>query len=255
MFDPLWYWIRERESIRIKKEAGEPRPWTSDPILHAHHFCNVRREDDRGTKERREIVKRVDVTELPEAYTLSNLLNYAPSIQIALVRPDWVKILQERLDRGEKVFHTAYVVSTCGRSMNKLDYVAELVEAVARKTFGRTTCRSVYDQLSGINGLGSFLAGQIVADLKNDRFLAGAVDWKTFSVIGPGSKKGLSYLFNKPIMAGQYQQCMGLLEAQMPEDIKDMKIHRQDLQNCLCEYSKYHRYENSLPGRVRHYHV
>jgi 5-hmdU DNA kinase, helical domain len=46
----LLYWITERESIRRKKEAGEPKPWTDDPILRAGRFTNVRREDDHTTK-------------------------------------------------------------------------------------------------------------------------------------------------------------------------------------------------------------
>ena len=34
--NPLVAWVRERESIRKKKEAGLPPPWTIDPIL-AHY--------------------------------------------------------------------------------------------------------------------------------------------------------------------------------------------------------------------------
>jgi len=32
----LVYWIREREAIRLKKEAGQPRPWTDDEILDTY---------------------------------------------------------------------------------------------------------------------------------------------------------------------------------------------------------------------------
>lgn len=42
--------VAERERIRLKKEAGLPRPWTDDPILRDYKFCCVRREDDRVTK-------------------------------------------------------------------------------------------------------------------------------------------------------------------------------------------------------------
>jgi hypothetical protein len=41
--------IFERESIRIKREAGERRPWTACPILRDYRFTNIRREHDRGT--------------------------------------------------------------------------------------------------------------------------------------------------------------------------------------------------------------
>lgn len=47
--DPLYYWIVEREAIRVRKENGDPFPWTTDEILKTFRFCNVRREDDRGT--------------------------------------------------------------------------------------------------------------------------------------------------------------------------------------------------------------
>lgn len=46
----LKQWMVERESVRIKKEAGEFKPWTNDPILRNHRFCNVRREDDTNSK-------------------------------------------------------------------------------------------------------------------------------------------------------------------------------------------------------------
>lgn len=49
-YDWAVHWIIEREKIRIKKETGEPFPWTEDPILKAYRFCNVRREDDTVTK-------------------------------------------------------------------------------------------------------------------------------------------------------------------------------------------------------------
>lgn len=43
-------WCRERERIRVKREAGEPAPWSEDPIFQQGRFLNVFREDDRGTK-------------------------------------------------------------------------------------------------------------------------------------------------------------------------------------------------------------
>ena len=48
--DHAVYWITEREAIRKRREAGEPAPWTTDPILAAYRFCNVWREDDAVTR-------------------------------------------------------------------------------------------------------------------------------------------------------------------------------------------------------------
>jgi hypothetical protein len=40
----------ERYSIYLKKEAGLPRPWTSNSILHQYKFTNLFREDDKTSK-------------------------------------------------------------------------------------------------------------------------------------------------------------------------------------------------------------
>ncbi|MCP4805150.1 MAG: ATP-binding protein [Proteobacteria bacterium] len=51
--DPLggfFDFCRERESIRIRRERGEPAPWSEDPIFQNGRFLNVFREDDRGSK-------------------------------------------------------------------------------------------------------------------------------------------------------------------------------------------------------------
>ena len=46
--DFLWF-IKERESIRRKKESGAKRPWTDDPVLNSCRFTNIDRFNDRGT--------------------------------------------------------------------------------------------------------------------------------------------------------------------------------------------------------------
>src|SRR5262245_39207311 len=46
----LCYWISEREAVRQRKEAGNSKPWTADPLLQGFRWCNVRRMDDRVSK-------------------------------------------------------------------------------------------------------------------------------------------------------------------------------------------------------------
>lgn len=50
-----WF-VRERWRIATRKEAGEPPPWTDDPILRSGKFGNVWREWDAGTKWERELL-------------------------------------------------------------------------------------------------------------------------------------------------------------------------------------------------------
>lgn len=250
----FWYWILEREAIRLRREEGLPRPWTENAILANNHFCNVRREDDRGTKEIRKVVLEagIAVTELPWVYTAARMFNKADTLH-ALLHGGWAAVKWNRDEEGKKIFHTAYVVSTCGRSMDKVDYVREVVGGV--RDMGKSnylTCESMFKKLLHVNGLGTFLAGQVVADLKNDRYLQYAEDWFTWSAIGPGSRKGLTYIFGK-FPDSKYQDLMLRLYHEMPPNIRGMHIHAQDLQNCLCEFSKYMAILEGTRGRSRPY--
>jgi len=140
-------------------------------------------------------------------------------------------------------------VSTCGVSMDKVDYVERVVNDVEKRIISMVRCDWAFQKLRTVDGLGSFLAGQVVADLKNDRYLVDAEDWHTFSVMGPGSKKGLDFIFGGGTNERNYEDRISTLELLTRGTIP--KLHRQDLQNCCCEFSKYIRYDLELPGRRR----
>ena len=48
--DEFFATAREGERIRYRRMAGEPYPWTTDPVLREWRFCNVHREHDRTTE-------------------------------------------------------------------------------------------------------------------------------------------------------------------------------------------------------------
>lgn len=256
--DLFCYWIREREAIRLCREYGQ-RPWTKDQILKAHHFCNVRREDDRGTIEIREVVtRRVGIGEthmLPAVYTLARLFNSANTLDIALEHG--ITGVKDYRAAGNKIFHTAYLVSTCGQSIDKVDYVFWMMGKVSKLQVPRVGLQAAQEVISTIPGMGSFLSGQVVADLRNDRYLVAKdleehVYWAT---PGPGSKKGLDFIFDERHKTTDltFGRRMAELWKALPMDIIGMNIHGQDLQNCLCEFSKYCRYRDGLKGRNRYY--
>lgn len=56
--DGFLKFCKERERIRDKKDAGKPRPWTKDEILHRKKFCNIDRKDDRMSKEFMKVIKK-----------------------------------------------------------------------------------------------------------------------------------------------------------------------------------------------------
>jgi hypothetical protein len=251
MLDLFIYYVNEREDVQANREEGLPKPWTLDPILQHHHFCHNRREDDRGTKEIRAAVRDYlcEVSSLPWVYTMARLFNHHLTVRTWL--SEGGEAVKLNRDVGCKIFNTAYVVSTCGERMDKVDYVVRVVHAVAKLDVPRTSCRDAFETLRTVPGLGSFLAGQVVADLKNDRYLADAEDWHTFAVMGPGSKKGLDFIFGPGTTERSFAARLDLLQKVTSGKIP--LLHAQDLQNTLCEFSKFVRYKENLPGRRRSY--
>jgi alpha-glutamyl/putrescinyl thymine pyrophosphorylase clade 1 len=50
VIDTLFQWMAERHAIHQRRLAGQPWPWTEDPILRQHFFTNVFRIYDRVTQ-------------------------------------------------------------------------------------------------------------------------------------------------------------------------------------------------------------
>jgi len=245
------YFVNERQRILTARNSGAKRPWTTDNILDKHHFCNVHREDDRGTKELKALQEKLKVAyfDLPQYWTAARLFNHAPSTEIYWTRGTIA--LKHWRDDGNKVFNTAYVVSTCGAAMDKIDYVQEVIENVERRTISPLSCAETFRDLRMVYGLGSFMCGQIIADLKYTSYLEGVPDWHTFAVMGPGSQKGLNLIFGTGTTEGTFKTRLEALRERVESRIPE--VHNQDLQNCLCEFSKYMRYRHDLPGRRRNY--
>lgn len=262
----LAYWINEREAIRIAKEAVLSPPWTNDHTMATTRWCNVHREDDKVTRWMAEHWRDADK---PLWWSvLGRMVNYIPSLEVLLGcnSPEECKtILKARRDEGEKIWTSAYTISTCGRKMDKVDYVIDIVIEGVRfdeKYINYSTLRSCYTGLIGIDGLGSFLAGQVVADLKNTPLhpLQTAPDWFTWCSWGTGSLRGLKWYYGCPTgscvtprnFQDAIEQCYEETMPFLHEALREM--HMQDFQNCLCEFGKFMKIKTGV-GHARNRYV
>ena len=251
-YEMFLYWIRERECIRQAKESEKPKPWSHDEVFQKTYFCNVHREDDRVTRWIR--------SNWPPAY---NQPSWRHTVAMAVARfvnkPETLATLsypQQGMSRGwcdawsyamsqPKAWGGAYLVSTNGRAMPKPQYILEhvlLPLEQALEGFSCSTLASTHHYLTGLEGLGSFMSGQIIADCKNSpgHELYTAPDWWTWCAHGPGSLRGMAWVrgMDKCTPTVFYEHIDVLMD-QVKEDIPQIKIHAQDLQNCLCEFDKY----------------
>ena len=264
----LIHWIRERESIRMKKEAGAEAPWTDDAILRTYRFCNVHREDDKVTKW---IASNWRNPFAAEPYLwfwmlIARLINLPDSLAVLpppsqkwSAKKDFLDPLKKRRDKeGKTVFNAAYIVSTNGRAMDKLDYLAAEVLAPAweaRRVVAPSivsTLASFAEKLRNLNGVAGFMAGQVVADMRYVAPLSSSPDWNSFAISGPGSRRGLNRIFGRPVAQpwkeSEWLDLLGELRDWIATESSDVdaltEIHNQDLQNCLCEFDKWSRAAN-----------
>lgn len=249
------HWISERERIRQAREAGAPPPWTQDPILAAFRFCNVRREDDRVTRwvSNHWRAPYAQHPNLTLAMALARFFNWPPTLEEIGFPFTWDStrvgfLLRQRAARDERLWNSAYMISTCGRKCPKIDHVLGVADALYRSKLtpqAGQTLEAFWQELCKIDGLGSFLAAQIVADLKNTRGspLSVAQDWWSFAAPGPGSERGVRWYIDGRHIRGRgwFQAGLQLMakEVTLPPHIE--RLHMQDWQNVACELSKYAR--------------
>jgi hypothetical protein len=249
----LAYWISERERVRAKKERGDAKPWSDDPVFQQTYFCNVHREDDRVTRWIRENYTPSIFGEYYEvAIVAARIFNWPPTlehIKFSLVPSPHMKlwqVLTDLKDTGTKVWGGAYLITTHGRKMAKIDYCVELLQNCIDITpvhMAEPTCEGYFHAFKRIDGLGSFLSAQIVADLKNTKGhpLEAATDWMYWSAPGPGSLRGLCWFHNDKITNSMYQGAITSAKSYIENRLGDpyFTMCMQDMQNCMCEFDKY----------------
>lgn len=272
--EALMYWIRERYRILTKKEQGLPKPWSDNKVFQTTYFCNVHRENDRVTKWIREFYSPyVQGGMFEYNIILSRFLNWPDTLeevgyQLRHDSDELFRILDRRADiGGQKVWGGAYVITTHGIPMPKARYLCENVLEGVYKGLEelRTVCRGVScgaasRALQGFEGIGSFLAAQIVADLKNTKGhpLEHATDRKDFVEHGPGSLRGVSWFhFGEPNRVGPtsflnyFAKVRTYVDGHWPAEVPE--VDNQDLQNCLCEFDKFMRVSNGTGRSKRSY--
>lgn len=258
-------YIVERGAVRLRKEAGLPRPWSSDPMFQKFKFTCVHREDDRTTRWIAANWRDPNMGDPDLWFSMviaRRALNW-PDCMEALGYPvpwnpdHFIYTLNYREEKKLKCYDTAYQLLVQGQKGNKAEMmVKHILNPLweARKYIrphSGDLLKDFADRLSSFKYMGLFYTGQVVADLKYAQ-LQTAPDWDTFVLPGPGSERGLNRVCgrakNTPWKTGEWEEAFRVLHDQITT-----VMHAQDLQNCLCEADKYWRALGG-EGRVRPYH-
>ena len=263
----LWGYLYERESIRLRREAGAPRPWTKDAILNIYKFTNVYREHDRVTRWMANNVRKPLETDKSLIHAIItfrwfNRIETGRAIfttRSTNITSPWRKYcvswntddlkypILERCGSGPYVTG-AYIIKTPA-GMSKLDGVLSIVQSAwqySLKMEQVKTLEQAYEILLNAPYMGTFTAAQVIADLKYTPAFLQAPDWHTFVHSGPGSRAGLNIILGRqpttPWKETEWvKHILELREKLAPLFIEQgwEVPHAQDVQSGLCELSKY----------------
>lgn len=270
--DLYFYWIHERETIRINKEVlrHEP-PWTDDPILQKFKFCQVFREEDRTTRWFKRHIRNVwrDDPEVLMATVIFRWFNFIETGR-TLVRHnlhiEWDrKKAIEEITKQDKWVTGAYIVKTPNR-MDKVTGVAECIshmwsdrEKLVDQILATESLEKSWEILRDYPYMGPFMAYEVITDLRHTYLLRDAKDILTWANAGPGAMRGLNRLAGRDLdfsrrshpWNDEMRELWEISRERLNSNLIDLsRFEMREIEGGLCEFDKYSRILNE-EGRTR----
>jgi hypothetical protein len=290
----FFYWVKERYQIYLNRAKGLTKPWTDDKILQSYFFTTPYRELDKTTVWFRESVRDrlKNSIEVLLAVIIFRWFNYIPTGEILsrnygdvsgskeepvdclkyslLVnwRPEVVlRRLGKIREEGEKIFTGAYMITVNGKE-KKLEGIVRRITNVwedrknlidsflnPKKRRGEyLSLEEAHKALLKYDGLGGFMAYEIVCDLRYTYLLDNARDKMTWCNPGPGCVRGLCRVlgidFEKgrnggapPLPKNWLGEMRKLLdEANTRKDLLHMpRFELREIEHTCCECDKFER--------------
>ena len=270
--DLYFYWIHERETIRMNKEVEQkPPPWTDDPILQKFKFCQVFREDDRTTRWFRTHI-RDPLCDTPEVLMATVIFRWFNFIETGrtLVRHnlhlEWDrKKAIEEITKQDKWVTGAYIVKTPNR-MDKVTGVAECIshmwsdrEKLVDQILATESLEKSWNILREYPYMGPFMAYEVITDLRHTYLLRNAEDILTWANAGPGAMRGLNRLAGRDLDFSrrshpwneEMRNLWEISRERLNPNLIDLdQFEMREIEGGLCEFDKYSRILNE-EGRTR----
>lgn len=254
----FFYYINERHRIYLKRQEGHGWPWTDDEILQTYSFCNVFRELDTVTLWINDNWREpyADHPNLPFSMSVARQINWPETLEEIGFPEEWnpertKSIMQSRMDRGEKVYTGAYMLTgTLGGT--KVEQTVDKILTPLYKNppnIYKDSLEKTWKEYLPYAGFSGFMAYEVVTDLRWTAHLQNADDINSWANAGPGAKRGLNRIHGRPLN-------QTIKTHQLTEEMKDLldksptseylaswidTLEMRDIEHCLCEYDKYER--------------
>lgn len=272
IYELYWQFAAERQAIFERRQAGQPAPWTNDPILAHYKFCNVFRATDRVSQF---LINHVIYTDqsrtsddqlfqiiafrfLSRESTWNRLiilLGHAPLIE-DLRTGALEQALATLAAQPEPIYTNAFILCATdayGRGKKHLNHIALFEHMFLHDDLGMrlrqaTSLQHVYDLLHSYPLIGDFMAYQIAIDLNYSSLINFSEN--DFTKAGPGALRGIAKCFET---CGDFtpEEVIFWMVARQNEEFERLglafaglygrKLHAIDAQGLFCETDKYTR--------------
>lgn len=255
-------WINERHNIYLKKEAGEPKPWTTDKIMQQYKFTNAFRQLDKGTVALRNMLKGKNATHSLIFfnicwYRLFNWYEHATELGFVYDFTDLERYINLRHSKGKKIFTGAHMTTGVAFESKHISYLRAAREAWDRRIefanfiHENQSMEAVFEKLLELYMVGRFIAYELVCDLRFT-LLENAPDKCTWANLGPGAQRGLKRL-GLPYETQEqgltsmrliYERLLGQLlnePAILSKEVMNASVpfELREVEHSLCEFDKY----------------
>lgn len=282
VFDTYWRFAAARQQIYEARQAGQPGPWTNDPILRLHRFTNCYRAADRvsqflirevsyrGKQEPEEIVYRTLLFKLFNRVSTWRLLEQHVG-EITWNGADltaYDAILTRAFAAGQRLYSAAYVIPppNLGGDRKHSNHLRLLKLMMDDHVYDRLveapSMERAYEVLRSYPAIGDFLAYQFLIDINYS--VALDYDEGDFVVPGPGARDGIRKCFGVSALGIEDEVIRYMADTQDEHfarlglqfnGLRGRRLQLVDCQNLFCEVDKYARVAHpdvrGISGRSR----
>ena len=266
MLKRYWEFAVERQNIFYNKLENKSQPYTDNPILQNYKFCNAYRVLDRVSQF---LLKEVIYSK--KEYGLEDTVFRILYFKIFNLPSTWVESEKHfgevslstfdfqkysefltNLKKSQPIYNSAYIM--CANKVYGFDHKHENNLFLLNKMFreddlpsklsGCKTFKESFNIIVSYPLIGNFLAYQYTSDLNYSSHF----NWddNSFTVAGPGSKRGIKKVFGnvknyeEKIMETYLNQEKSLKKFGLKfRYLKNHKLAPIDIQNLFCEFDKY----------------
>jgi DNA polymerase I-like protein with 3'-5' exonuclease and polymerase domains len=263
--------VAERHAMYLRRQAGQPHPWTNNPILGRWSFTNMYRSLDKHTARLWDQWCRphADDPDLWFAMVIARLTNRIETWETLGYpvpwNPEHFIAVMASCPKG-KAYGSAYVIPAF-QGDKRPKYVSQVERIFTPMWDNREqlrpcagmTVEAFYQGLCTYPGMGNgFLSAQVCADIKPFSALREAPDFLTFVKPGPGSEPGLNYLLGRPVTATWRERdfCLRLAELHALAEPRLQErglppCDMQDKQHRVCEFRKFWQFKSGAKQRLK----